>query len=125
MFGRMYSKAAVYASWFPMFIGFNLLYFSMLWLGYQGMPRRYYMHLPQYHTGHVVATVGSWFLAAGLLWFFGALLHARFKGKKADANPWGGVTLEWTIPSPPPHENFDVIPTITHGPYIFEQEKQG
>jgi cytochrome c oxidase subunit 1 len=25
--------------------------------------------------------------------------------------------LEWTVPSPPPLENFDTIPTITHGPY--------
>jgi len=54
--------------------------------------------------------------------FFGALLYAIFKGEKAEDNPWGGVTLEWTIPSPPPLENFEEIPTITHGPYHFEQE---
>ena len=124
MFGKMYSKKAIYASWFPMFIGFNMLYFGMLILGMMGMPRRYYVHLPQFHTMHVVATVGSWFLVLGLLMFFGALLYALFKGGKAEDNPWGGVTLEWTIPSPPPQENFAVIPTITHGPYQFEQESK-
>ncbi len=122
MWGKMYSKKAIYASWFPMFIGFNMLYFGMLILGLMGMPRRYYVHLPQFHTMHVVATVGSWFLVLGLLMFFGTLLYAILKGEKAEDNPWGGVTLEWTIPSPPPLENFEEIPIITHGPYEFEQE---
>jgi cytochrome c oxidase subunit 1 len=119
----MYSKKAIYASWFPMFIGFNMLYFGMMILGMMGMPRRYYVHLPQFHTMHVVATVGSWLLILGLVMFFGALLYAIFKGEKAEDNPWGGVTLEWTIPSPPPLENFEEIPTVTHGPYHFEQQE--
>lgn len=123
MWGKMYSKKAIYASWFPMFIGFNMLYFGMMILGMMGMPRRYYVHLPQFHTMHVVATVGSWLLILGLLMFFGALLYAIFKGEKAEDNPWGGVTLEWTIPSPPPLENFEEIPTVTHGPYHFEQQE--
>jgi cytochrome c oxidase subunit 1 len=124
MFGRMYSKKAIYVSWFPMFIGFNMLYFGMLILGMMGMPRRYYVHLPQFHTMHVVATVGSWLLVLGLLIYFGTLLYAIFKGEKAEDNPWGGVTLEWTIASPPIQENFETIPTITHGPYEFEQESK-
>jgi cytochrome c oxidase subunit 1 len=122
MFGRMYSKNAIYASWLPLFVGFNLLYFTMLILGLEGMPRRYYVHLPQYHTLHVVTTVGSWFLVAGVLMFVGALVRAAFKGSGAEANPWGGVTLEWTIASPPPVENFAEIPTVTTGPYHFPQE---
>jgi cytochrome c oxidase subunit I len=121
MFGKMYQKKAIYASWFPMFIGFNILYFGMLILGMMGMPRRYYVHLPQFHAMHVFATVGSWLLVLGLLIYFGTLLHALFKGEKAEDNPWGGVTLEWTIPSPPPLENFEEIPTITTGPYNFAE----
>ncbi|MFZ1376284.1 MAG: cbb3-type cytochrome c oxidase subunit I [Geothrix sp.] len=123
MWGKMYSKKAIYASWLPMFVGFNMLYFGMMIAGMMGMPRRYYVHLPQYHTLHIVMTVGSWFLILGLLMFFGALVYAIFKGEKAEDNPWGGVTLEWTIPSPPPLENFEEIPTITHGPYHFEQQE--
>ena len=119
MFGRMYNKRAAIVAWFPLFVGFNMLYFTMLILGYQGMPRRYYDHLPQFHTEHVVDTVGSWFLVAGILIFLGNFVVALFKGAKAEANPWGGVTLEWTVPSPPPTENFEEIPSITHGPYEF------
>jgi cytochrome c oxidase subunit 1 len=122
MFGRMYNRKAIYVSWFPMFVGFNMLYFGMLILGVMGMPRRYFVHLPQFHTMHVVATVGSWFLVLGLIIFFGTLIRALFTGEKAEDNPWGGVTLEWTVPSPPPLENFEEIPTVTHGAYHFAQE---
>jgi cytochrome c oxidase subunit 1 len=122
MFGRNYSNRWAYLAWWPLFIGFNMLYFGMLVLGLQGMPRRYWTHLPQFDTGHVVATVGSWFLAAGLVLFFANFIWALFKGSRAEGNPWGGVTLEWQIPSPPPLENFEKIPTITHGPYEFGTE---
>ena len=124
MFGRMYSRRTAFVAWWPMVIGFNMLYFSMLVLGLQGMPRRYYNHLPMFNTGHDVATVGSWILILGLIIFFANLAVALFRGEKAGANPWGGVTLEWTTASPPPVENFREIPTVTHGPYVFEPEGQ-
>jgi cytochrome c oxidase subunit I len=122
MFGKMYSKKVAYIAWFPIFIGFNMLYFTMLILGLEGMPRRYFHHLPQYDTGHVVATVGSWILVAGLILFFANLVYGLFRGERADSSPWGGPTLEWTTPSPPPVENFEHIPTVTHGPYEFAEE---
>ena len=122
MFGRSYDPRWIYASWPPLFLGFNLLYGSMLALGVRGMPRRYFTHLPEYHALHVAATVGSWLLAAGLLLFFGALLHALLRGRRAGSNPWGGVTLEWTVPSPPLQDNFREIPSVTSGPYTFPRE---
>jgi cytochrome c oxidase subunit I len=124
MSGRMYNQKVAFASWLPIFVGFNMLYFTMLVIGYMGMPRRYFKHLPQYHTGHVVATVGSWILIAGLLLLIGNLVVALFRGPRAPANPWGGVTLEWKIPSPPPVENFEEIPEITGGPYRFNPEPE-
>ena len=99
-----------------------MFYVAMLVLGYMGMPRRYYTHLPQFHHGQVVASIGGFILAAGLVLFFVNLIVALFNGKKAGPNPWGGVTLEWQTPSPPPLENFAEIPTITHRPYMFNPE---
>jgi cytochrome c oxidase subunit I len=119
MFGKMYNERSAIVAWFPIFVGFNMFYFTMLVLGYMGMPRRYFDHLPRYHTAHVIASVGAFLMVLGLLHFFSVLIVALIKGRPAERNPWGGVTLEWQIPTPPPVENFAEIPTITHGPYVF------
>jgi len=122
MFGRMYSEKAAFVAWVPIFIGFNMLYFTMLILGYMGMPRRYYTHLPQYHTLHEFASIGAFILAGGVVLFLSNFVVALFRGKQAAQDPWGGKTLEWTIPTPPPKENFSEIPTITRGPYVYNPE---
>ena len=120
MFGKMYNwKRAVWA-WLILFIGFNVLYFPMLILGWEGMPRRYYDYPPQFHTLHLISTIGSWILIAGLIWIFFNLLQALRKGERAGDNPWGGATLEWQISSPPPAENFEKIPMVERGPYEFK-----
>jgi cytochrome c oxidase subunit I len=120
--GRMYSDKHAEIGWLSLFIGFNILYFSMFILGFQGMPRRYFDYPVQYHTNHVISTVGSWFLAAGLIIIFANLIRSVFKGPRAAMNPWGGKTLEWTIPSPLRQENFERIPLITKGPYHYAEE---
>lgn len=121
MFGKMYlEKPAVWA-WALMTIGFNGLYMPMHILGLMGMPRRYYDYLPEFAPLQMVATIGSWVLIAGILLMVINLLVSLKRGTKAPANPWGGATLEWTVPSPPPMENFETIPTITKGPYDYSQ----
>ncbi len=122
MFGRMYNEKIATIAWALMFVGFNVLYFTMLLMGWLGMPRRYYDYLPQYQTWHVVATVGSWILIAGVLLMVGNLLVALKRGEKAPDNPWGGVTPEWSTTSPPPLENFEKAPTFSGGPYDFPTE---
>jgi cytochrome c oxidase subunit 1 len=122
MFGRMVDERRAKAAWIPIFVGFNLLYFSMLVIGVQGMPRRYFDHLPQFHAGHLVATLGSFLMVAGLLLMFHNLGRALRRGAAAPANPWGGVTLEWATTSPPPPEDFAVIPPVPEKPYAFPRE---
>jgi cytochrome c oxidase subunit 1 len=119
MFGRMVQKKWVIVAWFFLFVGFNTLYFPMLLLGWQGMPRRYYDYVPQFHTLHLISTIGSWILIAGLILMFANLLRSLFRGEKAGENPWGGATLEWQISSPPPLENFEKMPVVERGPYEF------
>jgi cytochrome c oxidase subunit 1 len=122
MFGKMYSEKWAKTGWFFLFTGFNVLYFSMFILGYQGMPRRYFEPPPQYHGWELVSTIGSWLLAAGIIIIFSNLIRALFKGEKAAANPWGGRTLEWTVSSPPPRDNFINGPVTTGDPYGFEEK---
>ena len=117
MFGRMYNKKVSYWAWVLLFIGFNTLYMSMFIMGYKGMPRRYYDSLPVFQDLHLVATIGSWVLVLGILIMFANLWIGFRKGEKAPMNPWGGTTLEWSVATPPPLENFHEIPHIEHEPY--------
>ena len=120
MFGRLYNRRVAKIAWGLFFVGFNALYFPMLVMGWQGMPRRYYDYLPQFHLGHLVSTIGSWILITGFTLMVINLIRGLKHGEKADANPWGGVTLEWDVPSPPPLENFEEIPVIEGKPYEFK-----
>jgi cytochrome c oxidase subunit 1 len=120
MFGRMYNFNWARIGWLIFFIGFNTLYGPMFYLGIKGMPRRYYDYLEGFTGPHVVSSIGAIVLIIGLFIVLINLIIGARKGPKAEANPWGGSTLEWTIPSPPPTLNFDKIPEVTTGPYVYK-----
>jgi cytochrome c oxidase subunit 1 len=120
MFGKMYNEGFAMFGAILVFIGFNVTFFTQFFLGARGMPRRYASYIPEFHTLHVVSTVGSWILLAGFLTHLLVFLHSLAVGKKAPANPWGGLTLEWEAASPPIEHNFEHEPIVTHGPYDFE-----
>ncbi len=117
--GRLYEEHLAKLAWVVMFVGFNMLYFPMFVLGWEGMPRRYYDYLPKFNDPNLVATIGSWILAAGLFIMFYNLAHSVFAGPAAGDNPWNAATLEWQTTSPPPAENFAEEPVVTKGPYEF------
>jgi cytochrome c oxidase subunit 1 len=120
MFGRMYSERWGQVSAVLVFIGFHLTFFTQFIMGTKGMPRRYYSYPPQYQTLHDISTVGSWILALGAIIMITYLIHSLFRGRPAPANPWGGLTLEWTVASPTPPGNFPRTPHLTHGPYDYD-----
>lgn len=60
-------------------------------------------------------------MAIGFLIMGYYLFYSLFKGPRAGKNPWGALTLEWTVSSPPPHYNFKEVPAITHGPYDYDK----
>jgi cytochrome c oxidase subunit I len=119
MFGKMYNEFWAQMSFVFIFIGFNVTFFPQFVLGSMGMPRRYFDYIPAYESLNKISTVGSWLIAIGFLIGLYTIIQAIRSGPKAPANPWGAKTLEWTIPSPPPHHNFDVEPIITAGPYEY------
>jgi len=122
IYGRMYDEHWAKVGWIMFFIGFVSLYTPMFYLGMKGMPRRYYDYLPEYHGANILSTFGSWILAMGFLVIVVNLVRSARKGEIAVANPWKGKTLEWTVPSPPPFENFKEIPVVGEkdGPYNYE-----
>lgn len=119
MWGKMYNTKIANLGLLIFFIGFNLLYFPMFYLGLMGMPRRYYDYLPMFENANFLSTVGSWIMATGLIIIITNLLRARKGSGKEIDNPWDGKTLEWTIASPPIVENFEEIPVVEHGPYEY------
>jgi cytochrome c oxidase subunit 1 len=116
-FGRMYNEKLGQIASLLVFAGLNITFFPQFIMGTRGMPRRYYNYLPEFESLHQLSTLGAYILGAGFI-MTAAYLIASFK-KKADApaNPWGGTTLEWACPSPPPYYNFATPPVVTQGPY--------
>ncbi|MSR17603.1 MAG: cytochrome c oxidase subunit I [Phycisphaerales bacterium] len=110
--GRMYNENWGRFAWVLVFVGFNVTFFTQFMLGSQGMPRRYYDYLPEFQTYHVISTVGSYIMSVGFFITAGYLLASLVNGKRAPANPWGGRSLEWQCPSPPPHDNFKTPPRV-------------
>ena len=126
MTGRMLNERWAFHAWWLIVAGFNVTFFPMFILGMQGMPRRYAEYPAKYQPLNIVATVGSWVLALGILIMFVNFIRALKSGPPAPDNPWHGLTLEWTVPSPPPVENFEEIPTVTDWPYSYgEKEEPG
>lgn len=122
MFGRMYNETVARIAWAFVFFGFNATFIPQFVMGQNGMPRRYYNYPAQYQLWHQLSTVGSWFLGFGIMLQFGCLLWSLWAGKKAESNPWGGKTLEWSIESPPTLHNFHETPHVPDWPYEYKPE---
>jgi len=119
MFGIMYNLRTANIAAVLTGVGFIFHYIPMLILGLQGMPRRYYDYLPQFETGNFLAGFGAYVMVSGIVLMFVNLAMSFKKRIPASADPWGGTTLEWKVPSPPPVHNFPEKPEIMDFPYDF------
>ena len=106
-----------YAFW-CWFLGFLLAFMPLYMLGFMGATRRldHYEESTGWHPLFVVATIGAFIIMIGaLIQFFGLFWSIKNRKKNWDhsgGDPWNARTLEWSTPSPPPHYNFAVIPTV-------------
>jgi cytochrome c oxidase subunit 1 len=123
--GRMYSLAWGRLSAIFIFFGFNLTFFPQFILGYLGMPRRYHIYAPEFQVLHVLSSAGASILGVAYMMPFVYLLYSMRYGATAAPNPWGATGLEWTVPSPPPKQNFETIPVVTRPAYDYEIETVG
>lgn len=119
MTGRMYYEGLGKLHFWLTFIGTNLNFFPMHPLGLQGMLRRVASYDPEFTNWNVVASVGSFLLGMSTLPFIFNMVSSWIQGPKAPANPWRAIGLEWLVPSPPPHENFEEIPVVISEPYGY------
>jgi len=112
--GRMLYEGLGQLQFWLMFIGFNLTFQPMMILGLLGMPRRIYSY-PQgqgWDAWNLVATVGAFLIATSVLIFIINVIATARRKERAEADPWDGRTLEWSLPSPVPPYNFAKIPTV-------------
>jgi cytochrome c oxidase subunit I len=110
----MFSEALGKLSFWFMFIGFNVTFLIQHSAGLSGMPRRVYRYSEELGVSgyNLVSTIGSFILGIGVVMVVANLLWSAKRGRRAGNDPWQGNTLEWFTPSPPPPNNFDVIPRV-------------
>jgi len=114
MSGRWHSEFLAHLHFAVFFVGVNMIFFPMHFLGMQGMPRRYPDFTPAYAYWNHIATIGYMVMAVSIgIWLIN-IIYAFTMGKKAEGNYWGegATTLEWTLSSPPPFHQFETVPVI-------------
>ena len=127
MTGRLLDETLGKITFWLMFVGMNLTFFPMHFLGLAGMPRRIYTYDADlgWETWNMVATIGSYTIALSVLVFIANFLKTMRKPADAGPDPWGGATLEWSIPSPPPAHNFEVIPEVHERDPLWHNRDHG
>src|SRR5688500_1635665 len=119
MLGRFMHEGMGKFHFWVTFIGVYCIFVPMHTMGMVGMPRRLsqfteYEFLKSLHPLVMFVSISAILTVLVQFLFYFNVIWSVFKGKKADdPNPWEATTLEWTIPSPPPHDNFaGVLPTV-------------
>jgi cytochrome c oxidase subunit 1 len=124
MFGRMMHEGLGKLHWVLTFVFMNGVFFPMHVLGAGGMPRRYadpwsFQYLEWMKPMNEFMTWSAIGLGATQLIFIVNFFWSLKAGKEAGRNPWSANTLEWSAPSPPPHGNFEAVPTVYRGAYEY------
>ena len=120
--GRMYSDFFSRISAILVFVGFNVTFFPQFILGYTGMPRRYHSYPEEFQVLNVMSSAGATILGLGYALPVIYFLYSLKRGAIAGPNPWAATGLEWKTDSPPPTENFEVVPIVVHEPYDYTSE---
>jgi cytochrome c oxidase subunit 1 len=126
MFGRFLNEGVGKVHFWLTFIGVYAIFMPMHFLGLAGHPRRYFdgtavLYLAKLQPVHVFISIAAFITIGSQLLFLFNFFWSLKAGKEAkEENPWHATTLEWSIPSPPPHDNFGGLePVVYHGPYEF------
>ncbi|HCO92038.1 MAG TPA: cytochrome c oxidase subunit I, partial [Alphaproteobacteria bacterium] len=114
MSGRVYSEVLGKLHFWITFIGVNMIFFPQHFLGLAGMPRRYVDYPDAFAGWNMVSSIGAYVTFGGTILFLLTVAHAFLRNQRCPDNPWGehATTLEWTLSSPPPFHQFNVLPKI-------------
>ncbi len=127
--GRMFNETLGKIHFWGSMVSMNFIFMPMLMMGMMGISRRLfdqtvYAHGAQGQIFNVVMSYAAWALAVFQLPFLYNLVVSLKKGKVVtDKNPWGGTTLEWATPTPPPHVNFEHAVEVYRDPYQYSPNR--
>jgi cytochrome c oxidase subunit 1 len=101
-------------SFWLMLIGFHTTFLVQHSLGLEGMPRRIYQYAPirDFEILNLISTVGAFILGLGILLTVINVVRSVKVGTISGPDPWKANTLEWFTTSPPPVNNFDIVPRV-------------
>jgi cytochrome c oxidase subunit I len=127
MSGRMLNEMLGKVSFWVMFVGFNMAFFTMHVTGVEGMPRRTYTYPSGMGWGglNMLITVGAFILAVGILLTLINVFTSLKSGEMAVNNPWFADTLEWSTESPPrPYGSVHIPTVVSRHPLWDEHEEE-
>ncbi len=127
MTGRMMSEKLGKLHFWLTLVGTYCIFMPFHYLGLAGNVRRYSSFVDDFMKPlmpvHKFMTIAALLTGAAQLIFLYNLIHSRFHGAPASANPWEATSLEWTTASPPPVDNFGgKHPVVYHDPYQYSVE---
>ena len=129
--GRKMSEFWGKVHFWPSFVCMNVIFLPMFLQGMLSMHRRWYDGGSGWNVANekvwgltgfqwnIPISIAAWVMGLAQIPFIWNFFYSIWKGEKVGINPWEATTLEWAAPSPPPHGNFDVIPTAHRGPYEY------
>ncbi|PKB68440.1 MAG: cytochrome c oxidase subunit I [SAR202 cluster bacterium Io17-Chloro-G3] len=114
MTGKFLNERLGKLHFWSLFVGMNVTFAPMHWVGLDGMPRRVYTYSSDmgWDFWNFISTLGAFVIAAAIIIFIVNVYFSLRRGEISPSDPWDGRTLEWSIPSPPPEYNFAHIPVV-------------
>ena len=127
MTGRMLNESLGKFHFWVTFIGAYTIFLPIHYLGFLGVPRRYFemgetTFIPQSaETLNAFVSVTAFIVGFAQLVFLFNMIWSAYKGKRSERNPWGATTLEWQTPEfPPGHGNFgEKLPVVYRWAYAY------